>query len=388
MSTLYVPASEDELAELVSRAAGTGERFAIRGGATRGAIGGRAEGSELTTTGLSGITLYEPAEMVIAARAGTPLAEVEAALADKGQMLPFEPMDHRGLLGTEGTPTIGALAAANISGPRRVAAGSARDHLIGIRMVNGRGEIIKSGGRVTKNVTGLDLVKLNAGACGTLGVLTEVTFKVLPRPQSAVTLAARGLAPEGALTALADALATPFEVSAAAYIEAADAEPSMTLVRIEGFSESCAYRSERLSELLAHHGAFAPVGDEEGAKNWRRVGNARDFAAPNCAAVLRVHVAPSKAPSILELAQRLEARVMADWGGGLIWLGLGADASVEAAMAGIAERGGHPMVVRCAADTDWPLIGPGRAVAELGKRVKAAFDPQALFNPGVLAGYL
>ena len=247
------PTSEDELAEMVAQAADTGTQLAIVGGGTRGAIGGQVEGVPISTLGLTGITLYEPAEMVISARAGTPVAEIEATLAQQGQMLAFEPMDHRPLLGRDGTPTIGALAAANISGPRRISVGAARDHLIGVRLVNGRGEAIKSGGRVMKNVTGLDLVKLSAGALGTLGVLSEVTFKVLPRPETAITLCIESLAAESACDALTNAMGTPFDVSAAAFLPSEGAgAPSRTLFRIEGFAESCAYRFERLAGPSGH----------------------------------------------------------------------------------------------------------------------------------------
>ena len=182
--TLHSPSTEADVAAIVRDARARKSTLAIKGGGTRDGLGRIAPADEvLSTRALSGIAFYEPAEMVISALAGTPLRDIDAALAGHAQCLPFEPMDARALYGSAGEPTIGAVAACNISGPRRVQAAAARDHLIGVRFVNGAGEIIKSGGRVMKNVTGLDLVKLSAGAFGTLGVLTQVTFKLLPAPR-------------------------------------------------------------------------------------------------------------------------------------------------------------------------------------------------------------
>jgi glycolate oxidase FAD binding subunit len=192
----YRPESETELAEIVRAAAADGRGLRVIGGGTRD-LGHAVEGDPLRTEGLAGIRLYEPGALTLVVGAGTPLAEVEAALAAEGQRLPFEPWEGRALYGTAGSPTIGGVVAVNASGPRRLQVGACRDSLIGVRLVDGTGAVVKSGGRVMKNVTGLDLVKLVCGSHGTLGVLSEVAFKVLPAPEAVVTLSFGGLSDEG-----------------------------------------------------------------------------------------------------------------------------------------------------------------------------------------------
>src|SRR5262249_8438854 len=178
--------------------------------------------ASISSKAMRGITLYEPSEMVMAARAGTPLSQVEAALAERGQMLAFEPIDYGPMMGAEaGQATIGGVFAANVSGSRPVSIGAARDHLLGIRAVSGRGEVFKSGGRVMKNVTGYDLCRGLAGSWGTLAVLTEVTFKVLPAPEDTGTLVLFGLPDEIAVEVLCTAMASPFEVSGAVHLQPA-----------------------------------------------------------------------------------------------------------------------------------------------------------------------
>ena len=207
------PESEAELAEMI---AGAREAFHIRGGGTR-AIGVTTAPQVLETGGLAGITLYEPGALTLVARAGTPLGEIEAALAAEGQRLAFEPMDHRGLLGTQGAPTIGGVVAANVSGPRRVQAGACRDFMLGVRFVDGTGTVVKNGGRVMKNVTGYDLVKLISGSWGTLGVLTEVSLKVLPQPETAACVMIDGLSEAEAQEVMSRAITSPFEITGASH---------------------------------------------------------------------------------------------------------------------------------------------------------------------------
>jgi glycolate oxidase FAD binding subunit len=229
------PQSETELSQMIADATGP---LRIMGGGTRPI--GRATGEALSTTGLSGITLHEPGALTLVAKAGTPVAEIESVLAAKNQRLAFEPMDHRTLMGTTGAPTIGGVVAANVSGPRRISVGACRDFLLGVRFVDGAGNIIKNGGRVMKNVTGYDLVKLMAGAYGTLGVLTEVSFKVLPSVEAEVTLALTGLDDATAIKAMSATLGSPYEVTGVAH----NPESGLTQFRLEGFDASVAYRAD------------------------------------------------------------------------------------------------------------------------------------------------
>ena len=384
------PGSESEACDAVREAASAGRLLAVEGGATRAGIGRPAQSeATLSSRGLAGITLYEPTELVIAARAGTPLAAVEAALAERGQMLTFEPIDHRGLLGTSGEPTIGGVAAANASGPRRINAGAARDSLIGVRFVNGRGEAIKSGGRVMKNVTGLDLVKLVAGSWGTLGFLTEVTFKVLPRPERVATLMLAGLDDAAAVAALAAALASPFEVTGAAHLpEAVSPGGARTLVRIEGFAGAVEYRLGELRRLLRRAGEAVLLDAEEADPLWRAIRDAAPLAAPRDTAVWRISTVPTRGPEVAaRVAAALPARWFYDWGGGLVWLACPAsgDAGSAVVRAAVAAAGGHatlvraPPEVRAAVDVFAPMSDP---IRRLTAGIKASFDPAGILNPG------
>jgi glycolate oxidase FAD binding subunit len=276
------PREETELAEMIRAARGP---LAVRGGGTRGAA---APGEVLSVAGLRGIVLHEPAALTLVVRAGTPLAEVEAVLARAGQRLAFEPWDARGVLGTQGEPTIGGVAAANASGPRRVQAGAARDAMIGLRFVDGTGMVVANGGRVMKNVTGYDLVKLMAGSWGTLGVLSEVAFKLLPRPETQATLVFDGLEDARAVAAMAAALGSPYEVTGAAHLPG-----RFTHLRLEGFASSVDYRAGRLAERLAPFGAVSVERDRAPvAALWAGI---RDVAAfhGRPGDVWRVSVKPS-----------------------------------------------------------------------------------------------
>ncbi|MCO4055249.1 MAG: FAD-binding protein [Bosea sp.] len=388
--SLFTPKTEDEAARLVADLALTKRPVTIQGGATRAGLG-RPNQTEATisTLQMAGVTLHEPAELVISARAGTTVAEVEATLAAQNQMLPFEPMDHRLIYGTRGEPTIGGVVAGNHSGPRRIQAGACRDSLIGVRVINGRGEAIKSGGRVMKNVTGLDLAKLVTGSFGTLGLLTEVTFKVLPRPERTLTLLLKGLDDARAIAALSAALGSPFEPSAAAHLPAGLGRPqARTILRLEGFSVSLDYRIKALRKLLESFQELVVLEGEDSSSLWQGIRDCEFLAEPQDSALWRISTAPGRAPAMVAgIAANIGgARWFYDWGGGLVWLAVppSSDAASATIRAAVASAGGHatliraPREVRASVDVFQPL-GP---LAGVTGGIKTSFDPAGIFEPG------
>lgn len=365
------PQTEAELSAQVAQCHASARALEIAGGGTRTRRAAVPAATQLTTSAISGVVAYEPGELTLIARAGTPLDQIEQLLAAQGQALAFEPMDHRVLLGSNGTPTLGGMVAANVSGPRRLQAGACRDHLLGVRFVDGRGRVIKNGGRVMKNVTGMDLAKLMCGANGTLGILTEVALKALPMAESQQTLAFAGVTPDAAVGIFSAALATPFEVSGAAFHD------GTAWLRIEGLTRQVAYRRERLSALLRDH-AIEIVDDAASRQLWRDLRNVRHFAGSD-AAVWRIHVKPTDAPAVLKALDMLGGQASLDWGGGLIWYaGNAAAAAVrQAAGAGVA------VPVRPAPGTDLPPHPPqAPGVAALTAAIRRTFDPAGILNPG------
>lgn len=383
------PAEESEIAAIVADAARAREPLSIGGRGTKaGMLRPVQAARSLSTRNHAGVTLHAPKELVVSARAGTPLHELESLLATGGQHLVAEPPDLSALLGTDGGQTIGGVTAANLSGPRRVAWGAMRDHVIGVRAVNGRGEVIRSGGRVLKNVTGLDLCKLLAGSHGTLGVMTEVTLKVLPAPEASGTLAVPDATAEAAVATLSKALGSPYGVSGAAWLPAASAARAglparaVSLVRIEEFAVSVAYRLDRLRAELGGDVLAEP----QSRALWLAV---RDVAAPLAPApdeaVWRVSVRPSSGPAVLAALAATHSGFL-DWGGGLVWLaGPATEAGHRAVCAAARASGGTWTVLRApeplrAAIDVVPPEAP--ALAAITRRVKAAMDPRGVFNPG------
>ena len=374
------PETETEVAEAIRAARGP---VVIRGGGTR-SVGRPVTGEVLETGGLSGITLYEPGALTLVARAGTALSEIEAALAAEGQRLAFEPMDHRGLLGTAGVPTIGGVVAGNVSGPRRVQAGACRDTMLGVRFVDGSGTVLKNGGRVMKNVTGYDLVKLLTGSWGTLGVLTEVALKVLPAPEAAACVLVAGLDDAVAVQAMSRALGSPYDVSGAAHApKGVDGHP-VTMIRVEGFAQSVEYRAGRLRELLAPLGGELQVerDPQRVAAGWAWV---RDVEVMHGQPgdVWKLSVKPGDAPGLV--ARAGADQVLYDWGGGLVWLRLPEGADLRKRLGAFA---GHATLVRASEATRaaLPVFHPEPApVAALSAGLRARFDPRGILNAGLMA---
>ncbi|MBU8539788.1 glycolate oxidase subunit GlcE [Falsiroseomonas tokyonensis] len=384
MSALLSPADESGLIAAVQQAIAARTPLAIEGhGSKRGLLRPVQAAATLTTRGLTGITLYKPTELVLSARAGTPLPEIEAALAEQGQMLAPEPPDTRGLFGVSEAATIGGIVATNLSGPRRITAGSIRDHLLGIRFVNGAGEVVRSGGRVLKNVTGLDLCKLLAGSHGTLGVLTEVTLKVLPAARASATLAVAVPDLAAGVRALSAGLTSPYGVTGAAL--RLQAHGATALLRLEDFPDSVTYRASRLREDLSPLGQVTLL--EDSTALWRGIRDAEALGAADEDAIWRLSLRPSAAPALAaKLQAAFRAKLLLDWGGGLVWV---AGPATEAAHAAVmqatsAARGSFtlfraPAPLRAAVPV---LTEEAPALAAIGARVKAALDPHGLFNPG------
>jgi len=380
----YAPTNESQAADFIRAATS----LRIEGNGTKVALGRPVSGQILSTQALTGITLYEPSEMVISAKAGTPLAEIEATITAKGQMLPFEPMDYRGVLGTSGEPTIGGVAACNLSGPRRISAGAARDSILGLRLINGHGDMIRAGGRVMKNVTGLDLVKVNCGAYGTLALITEVTLKLLPKSEKSVTFVVKGLEDEAAIAALSLALGSPFEISGAAHLPfGLGRNISRTLLRLENFSASIDYRIGELRKIFAGQPETNVLEGEASAKLWRGIRDVEFVNAPQIGLLWRISTAPSAAPKLMAALKPLGGLHYYDWGGGLIWLNLPLteDAGAGAVRAALKPLGGHatlvraPDEVRARVEVFQPL---DPAVMNLNRGLKASFDPAGKFNSG------
>jgi glycolate oxidase FAD binding subunit len=392
---MLAPADELELAGIVAEAFEARTPLCIRGSGTLEQMLRPVQAAQtVRMDACTGITLQAPKELVFSARAGTTVRDAAAALAADGQHIIAEPPDFSRLMGSAGSPTLGGAVAANLSGPRRVAAGAMRDHVLGVRAVNGTGDILVCGGRVLKNVTGLDLCKLLAGSHGTLAVLTEVTLKVLPMVESSASVVLHGLAPAAAVAALSAALGSPFGVTGAAYLPASAAERigvdgPVALVRLEDFANSVAYRGERLASLLGADAVIWERARSEAA--WAAIRDADVLPAADMDAVWRVSVRPSRGPAVLAAAEAAGGDGFLDWGGGLVMIAGPPTGEMHAAVTrAVSAAGGVWTLLRGPAPLRAEVAvvpAEASALAGLTRRVKAAMDPGGILNPGrIFAG--
>lgn len=396
--TTFTPSSAAEVLTAVQWAVSEETPLEILGHGSKRGIGRPVQTEHaIDLSGLTGVTLYEPEELVLSARAGTPIAEIEALLKAHRQEFAFEPMDYGRLLGTEpGRGTVGGALAANLSGPRRLKSGAARDHILGVHAVSGRGEAFKSGGRVVKNVTGYDLSKGLAGSWGTLAVVTDLTFKVLPAAETEKSFVIRGLDDGPATFAMAAAMGSSAEVSSAAHLppsvtgrvlDCALKGPASTLLRLEGFGPSVDYRLATLTGLLAAQGAVEILEEAQSRQVWREIRDCLPYADGTSRPVWRISMAPSQGwKMVAELRLHAGADVFYDWQGGLIWARMEAEPDAEGLRALIAHfGGGHATLVRAsgpvraATQLFQPQAG---ALGALARRLKDQFDPKGILNPG------
>ncbi|MGH6954797.1 MAG: FAD-binding protein, partial [Alphaproteobacteria bacterium] len=328
MAPRLKPSAPDEVAEIVRAALAERRPLEVVGGGTKRALGRASDGGAvLDLSELTGIELYEPAELVLSAGAGTLLSEIEARLAANGQQFAFEPPDYGRLLGAlSGGQTIGGAVACNLAGPRRVKAGAARDHFLGVKAVSGRGEAFKAGGRVVKNVTGYDICKLLAGSYGTLAVMTSLTLRVSPAPESTRALLVRGLEDGAAVGLMIEAVKSPYEVSGAAHLPRAVADRmgtggagAVTAIRIEGPEPSVRSRADSLARLFATSGRIDMLEESDAQALFTAVRDVAPFALGDGRVIWRLSIPPSAAPAVTRgIAARLDCEYLIDWGGGLV----------------------------------------------------------------------
>ncbi len=351
------PSNEEELVDYVKAAQSP---FAIAGGQTKSAPDADVA---VSSSEIKGIDVYEPGALTLVAKAGTPIEDIEATLASEGQRLAFEPGDMRGLLKTKGTPTLGGVMASNASGPRRIQTGAARDHLLGVRFVDGLGNVIENGGRVMKNVTGYDLVKLLAGSRGTLGFLTRLSLKVLPVPETSLTLRIEAPNAEIGVKVLSAALGSPYDVTGAAWVG------GESFVRIEGFEGSVNYRANRLESEL---GQFGDVSKHQTENIWRNIRDAEPFHKIE-GDVWRISVKPSDGPKVLSA---LPGQGFLDWGGGLVWVCVPPKTDVRGILDQIT---GHATLIR--GQGHGPTLNPATSDTKIILNgIRHKFDPRSVFS--------
>lgn len=397
-SDLLTPATPEDLRDIVAAAVSADEPLAVEGHGSKRGLGRPIQAARtVSTRAMAGINFYEPEELVLSARAGTSIAEIEALVDERGQRLEFEPMDYGPLHGLEpGLGTIGGVIACNLSGPRRLKQGAARDHILGLAAVSGRAEIFKAGGRVVKNVTGYDLSKGLTGSYGTLAIMTDVTIKTMPKAEAETTLILRGLTDEEAIGALSAAMGSSAEVSGAAHLPYGIAarvldgqlgREAATIVRLEGFGPSVEARSAYLGQALSKVGRMERLEADASRSLWKDVRDVRPFWDEPKRSVWRVSVAPTKGPDFANAVRMgCAAEAFYDWQGGLVWLRVEEGTQADSIRALVARLGGgHATLVRASESerAATPVFHPQPApLAALSRRLKDQFDPSGILNPG------
>lgn len=365
----------------------------IRALGTKTGLGAPSKGQALLdVSALSGIIAYEPEELIITAHAATPLAEIESALAARNQMLAFEPPHLDALYHAPSTGSIGGALMANLSGPRRLSQGAARDFLLGFQGVSGRGTSFRSGSKVVKNVTGYDLSKLLCGSFGTLAVIDEVTLKTLPAAETSLSLLIANNEVAKVAAAARAALQTAYEPSAAAIMPQGahrlSQNAAIAVIRLEGVAISVRDRLQKLQSALSAYGHADIIETDASKALWQEIRDVTPLLEDS-GQIWRISCAPSEGPSLLaSLEQSIDLRGYFDWAGGLLWLSCEAQEAhkiIRQALA--AHGGGHATLMR--ADDELrqtiPVFEPLSApLAKLNKRIQEAFDPYGLLNPGLL----
>jgi glycolate oxidase FAD binding subunit len=395
MARTLKPRDESDIVEAIAGVVSSGKTCDVVGHGTKSGIGRRVNADcTLDMSKHSGVVFYEPEELVLSAKAGTPMKDIEKMLIAHRQEFAFEPMDTGPLFGhVAGKGTLGGMLSINFSGPRRVKAGASRDHALGVRAISGRGEAFKAGGRVVKNVTGYDLPKLMAGSYGTLAVMSELTFKVLPVAESSETLLIIGLPDASALKVMAAAMGSAHDVSGAAHAPDGLADrltlktkSAVTALRLEGIAQSIAYRRTKLEAMFKSLGMLVILKEPESRRFWSEVRDVRPFTTHLGNSLWRLSVAPSEGARIGEtIAAATGARILYDWAGGLLWAEMPDRHPQEVVVRGAVRGHGFAILVRVdpsVRDSASAFGEPEANLLRVMKSLKQGFDPQAVLNRG------
>lgn len=379
MTKVLAPRTADELAEIVKASHAP---FRLQGLGSKPSLGNPVSADHvLSLRHFAGVEVYEPEELILEAGAATPLAEIEKRLRQRGQMLAFEPPDYASLLGSNSAGSLGGVVASGLSGPRRVRAGAARDHVLGFSGVTGAGEHIRAGARVVKNVTGYDLAKLATGSHGSLVAMTSIIMKVLPLPETEETIVLRGLDDASAVALMSEAMQSPADVTAAAHVPGEG-----THLRLDGIAPSVVARRDRLVKLVGHDCGI--MGAKESAALWAGLRDVKPLWRLKDHAIWRISVTPSEGAAVAaRIASNLDSVHYLDWAGGLIWLAASAPDG-GASVIRKAYASGHATLIRAPAGVREQVSAfepQAPALAALALRVKQSFDPRNLFNPGIMA---